>query len=699
MTNPFADLVNKVRDRFFAAGNGAPVSPQPMVKAQKAPGERLSKTVMPNSTRTIAPQDPLQAAAANPTAPNTATITKTGPRMISVGATPPPLQTKDLPPAIALALEPKVERAISLQLSDILAQIPAGYIKSEESFDPTRRVLLKAVEIEKGMAARNPSVALTSIYEQIPEIFLRSVAITDATRIALPFDKVLDQFNRVQVRRDQVRDNSVPQVDTPFLLVAMEESAKFGTSIDPLQTSALPPVKVQPATAEALAAAEPEPAESVLGSLSLARPESLPLKTPEESATAAPPKSTAPPPPSRVQEEPPHHFAPTPARIPFHLPPKGTGAPASERVPASSGPPVLSPVTPPPPSKPPPPRNPYESIPFDEVKFSNVDKELKVERSAEIEKPRKRKPIQSTNLDLISAPIPEMAPKLAEKIELSLRVVLQNLPAFQRQGDPNLAPENAKISLLFAPLAEQLATGRVTVPSTVFQEAIPAEYRHLFHIDEAQSPVLLPLQEVLKNVPAAALQMRTDQEKPVENETIETPFSIQAKEDARRFSGEEPPSLASILDSPRSPRNESVRAADKVEPKPEGKSDKVDAREIVARVTKLPGINGCAITFADGLSLAGNLPAAIAADGLCAVAPTLLQRIEKHMLDTKLGPLHSMTLQGATSSVTFFMHGNICLSALHTTEALAAETRRNVTRIVEELARTYSQPEISHVDH
>ena len=264
--NPLIDLVNRVRDRFFAAGNGALVSARPMVKAQKAPEERLSKTVMPNSTRTIAPQDPLRAAAANPTAPNTATIAKTGPRMISVGATPPPLQTKDLPPAIALALEPKVERAISLQLSDILGQIPAGYIKSEESFDPTRRVLLKAVEIEKGMAARSPSVALTSIYEQIPEIFLRSVAITDTARIALPFDKVLDQFNRVQVRRDQLRDNTVPQVDTPFRLVAMEESAKFGTTIDPLQTSALPPVKVQAATAEALAAAEPEAAESVKGS-------------------------------------------------------------------------------------------------------------------------------------------------------------------------------------------------------------------------------------------------------------------------------------------------------------------------------------------------------------------------------------------------------------------------------------------------
>ena len=129
------------------------------------------------------------------------------------------------------------------------------------------------------------------------------------------------------------------------------------------------------------------------------------------------------------------------------------------------------------------------------------------------------------------------------------------------------------------------------------------------------------------------------------------------------------------------------------------KVERIDAKQVVALATKLPGINGCAITFADGLSLAGNLPAAISADGLCAVAPTLLQRIEKHMLDTKLGPLSSMTLQAANSAVTFFMQGNICLSALHTTEALTAETRRQLAQMVDELSQTYSQPEISHVDH
>ena len=256
--NPLVDLVNKVCSRLFDSGNAEATAPRAnVVHAEKAAGERLSKTVMPNSTRTIAPQDPFQAASGN-AASNVMTPAKPSSRMISVGATQSSLRPQDLPPAIALALEPKVERAISLQLSEILEQVPAGYIKSEESFDPTRRILLKAVEVEKGMAQRNPSVALTSIYEQIPDIFMRSVPITDPTRITLPFEKVFEQFNRVHVRRDQVRDSLVPQVDTPFLLVAREESEKFGTTIEPIQASALPPLTIEPASAEAFAKAQPE---------------------------------------------------------------------------------------------------------------------------------------------------------------------------------------------------------------------------------------------------------------------------------------------------------------------------------------------------------------------------------------------------------------------------------------------------------
>ena len=75
------------------------------------------------------------------------------------------------------------------------------------------------------------------------------------------------------------------------------------------------------------------------------------------------------------------------------------------------------------------------------------------------------------------------------------------------------------------------------------------------------------------------------------------------------------------------------------------------------------------------------------------MAPSLLQRIEKYVLDTKLGPLTAVTLDCAKSPVTFFMQGNICLTALHADRNLAPETHQELDRLTKELSRTYAQPE------
>ena len=47
--------------------------------------------------------------------------------------------------------------------------------------------------------------------------------------------------------------------------------------------------------------------------------------------------------------------------------------------------------------------------------------------------------------------------------------------------------------------------------------------------------VALPLQEVLKNLPATSLRMRDDQEEQDAGANFATPFSAKAEEDAKRF--------------------------------------------------------------------------------------------------------------------------------------------------------------------
>jgi predicted regulator of Ras-like GTPase activity (Roadblock/LC7/MglB family) len=466
----------------------------------------------------------------------------------------------------------------------------------------------------------------------------------------------------------------------------MEDKDRFGTPIEPLKASALPSVRVEPATAQSISAVEPEPAVTERMAPGQTKPRAISF--PEQAPT-----------------RPPESAPGAPTRIPFHLPPNGMGASASERVPASSGAPI----------------------------------------------PMVREAASTSPTSSIAS---------STKIALSLQTVMRNLPAFQLNGTPEAIPADVRIDFPFSLVGPQLAGGRIAVEARVFQEALPAPYRDFFIIDSSETPVLLPLQEVLKNLPDNALQMRVDQEEIQLGQSFETPFSIKAKEDQERLSATATPNLTESpapvqsaigivedqnanagsvakielsgvestdalakwmeagakkpADQPseiaRQDRTTSGPAAELAKKKVEasepgpsldikGRKEKNEAKEVVMQVNNLPGVAGCCLTFADGLGLAGNLPPEVAADGLCAMAPSLLQRIEKHMFDTKLGSLTAVTLHCTNSPLTFFMKGSICLTVLHAQGNLPAETQTKLAQMAKDLSCTYSQPETAHVDH
>jgi hypothetical protein len=178
----------------------APPAPPPP-PLEKPSSEKFSKTVMPSAARNGTPMSPGLAAAPAP-APQQTT---NSPRSISFASAPNAFPRPQIPPAVAVALEPRVERVISLELLDIVPQIPAGLAHPLETLDGNRRVLFKAAEVEKGMANGRPTVSLTSIHQQMPEIFMSPVAADDTTQVQLPFAKVLEEFTKLQVRADQVR--------------------------------------------------------------------------------------------------------------------------------------------------------------------------------------------------------------------------------------------------------------------------------------------------------------------------------------------------------------------------------------------------------------------------------------------------------------------------------------------------------------
>jgi hypothetical protein len=747
MTIPFVDLFNKARARLrlpAADSTGAQPRTDPI---EKPSCERLSKTVLPNTIRTLMSPDPMKVATASARGAKTASASTLPP--VEASSRTAPAQSRQLPRASLLGLEPKMDRTISLQLADILEQIPADYVKSPDSLDLSRRIVLNASEIEKGMGESKPSVALATIYKEAPEIFVRRLAPTESACILLPYEKVLEEFKSLRVRPDQEHDDMAPHLDTPFLKVTIEDTERFGTTMEPLKRSLLPPVRVEAASAETIAAATPEPIAT-----EPTKRRSPPSLNPCISLHDPISKKQDPPRPKPPRPD-------GPKKISFHLPPNGTGAPASERVPASSGPPVPTSLTEPP--------------------RAGGDRLASITAPCEDLRPKFQRgsPIRAAR-EVAAASSP---PKTDEtKIALALNRLLQEVPAFQLNGSPSTVPEHVRVEFPLSSIQPQLASGRVVISPTLLQRAMPEIYRPLLNVDPGETPISLPLEEVLKNLPATTLRLRDDQEETVIAETFETAFSIKADEDARRLHADaglapkvaektaEPPEIqekaekalegrpalalakeekpesqsvvaranalpggqeaavAELSHAPISikaaeeaeqfpPRSETVsnvsekpkqaRVPRKVEAEPENlsavlseKEEKLDPKSVVARVCALPGVAACAIAFADdGLTLAGSLPAELAADGLCAMAPSLLQKVDNHMRDTKLGLFTAMTLHCTQWPLTFFTHGNICLTALHAGGELTPETRTELARITQELSRTYSQPESSHVDH
>jgi predicted regulator of Ras-like GTPase activity (Roadblock/LC7/MglB family) len=710
----------------------------------KPESDKLAKRVMPYAVRTMTPEPSAPALAASAIATRRISVTRP-----SAGAPP------DLGPRVGVAVDPRGERTLSLALSDVIAEMPNGYLKPHGSFDTSRRITLKAAEVEKGLAAGRPSISIAAIYQQAPEIFLHTVQPSDTAVVMLPAKKVIDELSHLRVREDQTAEPIMAQVETPFLKMMVEESAKFGTKLAPFTTTELPPLSE--AVSSAPAAAEPAPVAAIRplpASWPIQPPPAmkLPVQPPPAARPPAQPPPVAPTTsrtisPPRVETEPTRDGSM--ARITFVAPTApvenkpekplsiGTGGPAFPRVPASSGPPV-------PPAAPPaaaPTRIPFQMPP------SAVPPKVAAQTPAPAP-PTTSAPVQETPKVVPVAATVE--PTQEPMVVLPLCPILASLPPMQVAGDVTSVPADAKISFRIALIAPQLATGKVTIPPKDFHTALPEQYRALFLPDVVEAPVQLSLPDVLANLPGDSLRMREDQEVTTQDETFETPFSAKAKEDAERFASDRKTAhpSAAAPSKPAVPKAETpkielpkvaeaevpkVRAPDLQVPKvaapkieaakvelsapvdafrvatgpaakwetarPAEGAPKFDAKAAIALACALPGVASCSVIFTDGLIIAGNIPDEMHMEGLSAVAPTMLQKLQKHMCETHLGPLSSITVHGEKSPVTFFGAGDLCLTAVHNGVELSAESRRELGRITQELSRTYPKVETPHVDH
>src|SRR6266576_2673582 len=322
MTIPFLDLVKRAKEKF--EGRHRPTGPAPLPSVEDKPeSDKLAKRVMPYAVRTITPEPSAPALAAA-----SAIATRRSLAMRASARAP-----ADFGPSAAVSVDPRGERTLSLALSDVIAEMPNGYLKPHESFDTTRRVTLKSAEVEKGLAAGRPSIQIAAVYQQAPEIFLHTVQPSDPAMVVLPAEKVIDELSHLRVREDQTAEPIMAQVETPFLKLMVEESAKFGTTVAPFTTTELPS-PMEP-LASASAAAQSVPA-------------SAPIQPPPAVKPPVAPATSRTIPPPRVGTIPSQDGSTsrivTPGGPAEDKPEKslliGTGGSAFPRVPASSGPPV-----------------------------------------------------------------------------------------------------------------------------------------------------------------------------------------------------------------------------------------------------------------------------------------------------------------------------------------------------------------------
>src|SRR5438477_3474149 len=97
---PFLNFFRKIKDQALAGSEPAIVARKTVSLVEKPTADRFSKTVMPNATRSLSPQESF--ASLGRSSPLAGASSP--PRTVAVGATAPIPRPSDLPPAVALAL-------------------------------------------------------------------------------------------------------------------------------------------------------------------------------------------------------------------------------------------------------------------------------------------------------------------------------------------------------------------------------------------------------------------------------------------------------------------------------------------------------------------------------------------------------------------------------------------------------------------
>jgi predicted regulator of Ras-like GTPase activity (Roadblock/LC7/MglB family) len=309
------------------------------------------------------------------------------------------------------------------------------------------------------------------------------------------------------------------------------------------------------------------------------------------------------------------------------------------------------------------------------------------------------------------------------EIRLRLEPILSNFPLnLERPSNPALNETEAEIVLPLDVIQSQLANGRVVVSAAMFCRALPNDLRPFFDNIEPTAEIPIPLREIFLHLPPEAIKLREDQEIDYPKATIQTPFSTQAEEDAKRLGlggASAPPGSEPIAGKEETPApNEAATTApsyssdalpadvgEQQVPSPPAQflsaipvnvdseklrsifmtDEALDLPKTISKVGELPGLRACVLNTADGLKLAGNLDDPNQEQAISALMPALFEQARSKLASARLGMLETITLYCGQGQLSTFIQGKFCLTVLHDNRPFKPGVREKVQAVISEL--------------
>lgn len=161
------------------------------------------------------------------------------PRKISFGGNEAGAEM-EAPSSRALPTEPppapaNPDAVVHLVLGDFVDRIPTNFLNGGE-IDRAQGVDFLVSELYSDLAKGRATVPASIIYLKCPEIFARPVSDTEDVEVHLPLHRLVEQMGATFTpRQDQMPEESVAEIETPFLQVALEDNARLpkapGTSV------------------------------------------------------------------------------------------------------------------------------------------------------------------------------------------------------------------------------------------------------------------------------------------------------------------------------------------------------------------------------------------------------------------------------------------------------------------------------------